>query len=88
MASNLEDSREGRRASTSGEMHSGIGSWPKQTKQFLGDVRAETKRVTWPNAQQVRATTIVVLVTVFSFGAYFGILDWMYTQAVQWLLRL
>jgi preprotein translocase SecE subunit len=35
----------------------------------------------------VRATTIVVIVTVFLFGAYFGILDWVFTRAVGWILQ-
>jgi preprotein translocase subunit SecE len=64
-----------------------VGSWPKRTKTFLGEVRAETRRVTWPSAKQVRATTVVVIVTVFLFGAYFAVLDWIYTRAVGWLLR-
>ena len=33
------------------------------------------RRVTWPNAQQVRATTAVVILTVFAFGAFFQIVD-------------
>ena len=70
-----------------GEALSKVGSWPKRTKAFLEDVRAETKRVTWPSMHQIRATTIVVIVTVFLFGAYFGILDWFFTRAVGWILQ-
>ena len=64
-----------------------VRTWPGQVKSFLGDVRAETKRVTWPTAQQIRVTTVVVILTVFFFGTYFGILDWIYTRAVGWILQ-
>jgi preprotein translocase SecE subunit len=32
--------------------------------------------VTWPSRQQVRSTTVVVIVTVFFFGVYFGVVDY------------
>jgi len=80
--------RERRSGSPGGNTLAGIRTWPKQVKSFLGDVRAETKRVTWPNRLQIRATTVVVILTVFFFGFYFAILDWIYSQAVGWLLRL
>ena len=52
-----------------------IKHWPKATKDYFNELRAEMKRVTWPNAQQVRATTAVVILTVFAFAAYFQIVD-------------
>lgn len=71
-----------------------VGGWlttvralPKQTKTFLGEVRAETQRVNWPTTKQIRATTVVVILTVFFFGVYFGILDWIFSAAVGRLLR-
>ena len=33
------------------------------------------KRVTWPPWKQVRATTVVVIVAVFAFAAYFVVVD-------------
>jgi len=44
-------------------------------KEFLKDLHAEMRRVTWPNRKQVRATTLVVIVTVFAFAAYFAVVD-------------
>jgi preprotein translocase subunit SecE len=65
----------------------GMRTWPDKTKDFLGDVRAEARRVTWPNLSQIRSTTIVVILTVFFFGVYFGILDWVFNNVVRRLLR-
>ncbi|MSO20960.1 MAG: preprotein translocase subunit SecE [Acidobacteria bacterium] len=64
------------------------GSWPKRAKTFLGEVRAETKRVSWPGWPQIKATTVVVMITVAFFATYFGTLDWIFTQGVRALLEL
>ena len=66
----------------------GVRSWPSRTRSFLEEVRAETKRVTWPNLSQIRSTTIVVILTVFFFGIYFGILDWIFNNVVRRILRI
>jgi len=44
-------------------------------REFFKDLHAEMRRVTWPNRKQVRATTLVVIVTVFAFAAYFAVVD-------------
>ena len=44
-------------------------------KEFFKDLQAEMRRVTWPSRKQVRATTLVVIVTVFAFAAYFAVVD-------------
>ncbi len=33
--------------------------------------------VTWPSREQVRSTTVVVIATVFFFGVYFGVVDYL-----------
>ncbi len=42
---------------------------------FLGEVRVEVGKVTWPTRNEVRGTTIIVLITVFFFGFYLYGLD-------------
>ena len=49
--------------------------WPKAAKNYIGELRNEMKRVTWPNSKQVQSTTIVVILTVFAFAAFFEIVD-------------
>ena len=78
--------REGK-AVASGGWLSNVLTWPGQTKTFLGDVRAETQRVTWPTKKMIRATTVVVIVTVFFFGLYFAILDYIFSNLVGRLLQ-
>jgi preprotein translocase subunit SecE len=51
------------------------GTWPQQTKSYIDEVKAEMKRVSWPNWKQVRATTGVVIAATFLFAAYFFVVD-------------
>jgi preprotein translocase subunit SecE len=45
-----------------------------RTAQFLRDVRAEMRRVSWPTANEVRNTTIITLIAVIFFALYlFGV---------------
>ena len=49
---------------------------PKKVRfQFLKDVRAEMKRVTWPTRQDVTRWTGVVVGALIFFGVYVAVLD-------------
>ena len=52
-----------------------VGARWNAIKEFFKDLHAEMRRVTWPNRKQVQATTLVVIVTVFDFAAYFFVVD-------------
>jgi preprotein translocase subunit SecE len=52
-----------------------IKLWPQQTKSYYEELRQEMRRVTWPSRAQVQATTLVVILTVFAFAAYFKVVD-------------
>jgi len=54
---------------------------------FLSEVRNELKRVTWPSAREVRATTVVVIVTSIVMGLYLWGLDLLLDRFVVWILR-
>jgi preprotein translocase subunit SecE len=43
--------------------------------QFLRDVRAEMKRVSWPTLNEVRNTTIITLIAVVFFAIYLFMVD-------------
>lgn len=48
--------------------------------RFLKSVRAEMKRVTWPGMKEVRAATIVVVMTLVLIAGFMGIVDWLLTK--------
>jgi preprotein translocase subunit SecE len=64
-----------------------VKSWPERIQAFYSDVRTEMKKVTSPSVKEVRATTAVVIITVFLFGVYFYAVDSVIGRAVDWLLR-
>jgi len=43
--------------------------------QFLREVKIELKKVTWPSRKQAMGSTSVVIILVFIFAIYFGIVD-------------
>ena len=62
-----------------------------RTGQFLRDVRAEMKRVSWPSAREVKNTTIITLVAVIFFAVYLWGVDQLIVQLGHffgWLLSL
>jgi len=50
-------------------------SWVESTRGYLTDIRSEMRRVTWPSRKQVESTTLVVILSVFAFAAYFKVID-------------
>ena len=49
---------------------------PKKKRfQFLRDVKAEMKRVTWPSRQDVLRWSVVVVAALLFFGVYVAVLD-------------
>jgi len=64
-----------------------VKSWPLRVKSYIEGLRMEMRRVTWPNKKQVRATTIVVIITVFIFAIYFGIVDWILNYGMTRMLN-
>ena len=47
----------------------------ERTAQFLRDVRAEMRRVSWPTANEVKNTTIITIVAVIFFAVYLFLVD-------------
>lgn len=49
--------------------------WTTQARDFLKDVRAEIAKVSWPTREELRDSTLVVIVTVLIVAAFVGIVD-------------
>ena len=64
-----------------------VKSWPDRTKSFYNDVRNEMRKVTAPSWKEVRATTAVVVITVFIFGLYFFLIDNVIQKGVTFLFN-
>ena len=64
-----------------------VASWPDKVKTFYNDVRMEMKKVTTPSLKEVQATTVVVIITVFLFAAYFWLVDLVIGRGVDYMFR-
>lgn len=56
--------------------------------QFLRDVRAEMKRVSWPTLNDVKNTTIITLIAVIFFAVYLFLVDRLWTFLLTQLNHL
>lgn len=76
--------------------HSGSQGTPGRLVQFVHDVRAEMKRVSWPTAKHVQNTTIITLIAVVFFAVYLFLVDqglsrlivgleWLVEKIARWL---
>jgi preprotein translocase subunit SecE len=64
-----------------------IKAWPEQIKTFYNDVRTEMKKVTAPSLKEVQATTVVVIISVFLFAAFFEVVDFTLSHSLDALFR-
>ena len=62
-------------------------SWPVQVKDYFEELQTEMRRVTWPSWKQVRATTLVVIIAVFAFAAYFAVIDEIFLNLINKLFN-
>ena len=60
-----------------------VTGFVNRTRDFLKDVRGEMRKVVTPTRAEVRATTTVVIVTVFTFAAFFYVVDSALDQALK-----
>jgi preprotein translocase subunit SecE len=74
-------------ASAAGSEEGGKLGFLDRTKRFLSDVRTEMRKVTTPSLKEVRATTTVVIITVFLFGVYFFVVDRVMGYGIDRLLH-
>jgi len=63
-----------------------LGKWGELTR-FLSDVRAEMRKVVAPGRKEVQVTTSVVVITVFIFGIFFFVVDYIFRLGVDGLLN-
>jgi preprotein translocase subunit SecE len=54
--------------------------------QFLREVKIELKKVTWPSRKDTIYATIIVLISVFIFGFFLGIVDMGLSRLIRLVL--
>ena len=74
-------------AAAGGSFADRLKAWPERVRTFYNDVRTEMRKVTAPTFKEVRATTTVVVITVFIFGLYFAVIDFVIQRGVTALFN-
>jgi preprotein translocase subunit SecE len=59
-----------------------VGGFLHRSVIYLREVRAEVERVSWPTPDDLRRTTLVIIVFVIVIGLIIGLMD----MISQWLL--
>ena len=58
-----------------------------QLREYGKEVRSELGRVSWPTRDELRDSTVVVIVTVLLVAAFIGIIDQGLNRAVALIFR-
>lgn len=53
---------------------------------FLGEVKVEVKKVTWPTRKEAMGGTMVVFVVVLLMSVFLGIIDTLLSKIVEGLI--
>ena len=64
-----------------------VKSYYYSTKQFVGEVVSELKKVTWPNRKETLGATGVVLILVIIVSSYLGLVDYALSHLVRLLIH-
>ena len=58
----------------------------KNPAEFIGEVRAEANKVTWPSRREVMITSVLVLIMIAISAAFFFVVDTIINWGVERLL--
>ncbi len=59
----------------------------KKLKTFLGEVKTELKKCTWPTRQELFGSTMVVVISVLIIGVFVGLSDTILMGLLRAVLR-
>lgn len=54
--------------------------------QYFRETRAELRKVVWPTRDEAINLTVVVVVTIITMSAFFGVIDYFLTALFRFLL--
>jgi preprotein translocase subunit SecE len=61
---------------------------PKENRimQYLRETRAELRKVVWPTREEAINLTAIVVGTIVVMSAFFGVVDYIFTQLFRLLI--
>ena len=58
----------------------------ERIKLFLSETRTELKKVTWPTRDELRESTVVVIVSTFIVTVFVGVVDQIISRVIRLVL--
>lgn len=58
----------------------------ERIKLFLSETRTELKKVTWPTREELKESTIVVIVSTFIVTVFVGVVDQIISRVIRLVL--
>jgi preprotein translocase subunit SecE len=62
-------------------------NFAKKIGQFFVDSKLELKKVTWPTFDELRDSTIVVIVSMLILAAFVGAIDFLLSKVIEVVIR-
>ena len=62
-------------------------AWTMQVREFVKEVRVESSKVSWPTRNELRDSTVVVIVAVLLVSFFVGAVDYVLRLLVGLLFR-
>jgi preprotein translocase subunit SecE len=59
----------------------------KKVREFLNECQAELKKVTWPNMQILKRTTVLVIFLMVLMALYLGVVDVIFSRLLRVFVR-
>jgi preprotein translocase subunit SecE len=60
--------------------------WAEQSREFIGEVQGEFKKVTWPTERETLAGTVSVVIVVSIVAVALGLVDYMLSTIMAVIL--
>ncbi|MCL5099329.1 MAG: preprotein translocase subunit SecE [Candidatus Omnitrophica bacterium] len=57
----------------------------KKTADYVQETREELKKCTWPSMQELKGSTVVVMLTIILLGLFTVGIDFVFTFLVRWI---
>jgi preprotein translocase subunit SecE len=62
-------------------------AWTMQVREFVKEVQVESTKVSWPTRNELRDSTIVVIIAVLLVSVFVGAVDYVLQLGVRLLFR-
>ncbi|MCM8804019.1 MAG: preprotein translocase subunit SecE [Candidatus Omnitrophica bacterium] len=59
----------------------------EKIKNYIYEVKAELKKVTWPEKRTLKISTFVIIIFMVIMAIYFGIIDVIFSKLISLILR-